>query len=124
MKTFRIITTVFIALVWLVSGLYAKLLNQAPWHKMIVARILSVQYAGMITNTIGVLEILMSVWVLTRIKHRFCAITQMALVAVMNILEVTFARDLLLFGWGNVFFATVFIIIIFLNEYIPERSSL
>lgn len=118
------IVNVFIALVWLANGLYAKLLNNAPWHRQIVARILSVQYSGIIINTIGVLEILMAIWVLSGIKHRFCAILQIALVAVMNILEVTYARDLLLFGWGNLFFATAFIIIIFLNEYVPKRSSL
>lgn len=118
------IVNVFIALVWLANGLYAKLLNNVPRHRMIVATILGPQYAGILINMIGVSEVLMAVWILTRIKHRFCAIVQMVVVAVMNILEQIFAHDLLLFGWGNLFFATVFIIIIFLNEYVPERSSL
>lgn len=115
------IVNVFIALVWLINGLYCKVLDYVPRHQMIVARILGDDYAGILTKTIGVSEILMAIWILTRIKHRLCAVTQMLVVATMNIIEFMLAPDLLLFGRMNMLIAAIFIIVIFLNEFIPDR---
>lgn len=114
-----------IALVWLINGLYCKVLDKVPRHRMIVASILGDEYAQLLTVTIGVLEIGMAVWILTRIYARLCAITQILIVALMNILEFILVPDLLLFGHFNIVVASCFILIIYLNEFIlSERSSL
>ena len=118
------IVNILIALVWLVNGLYCKVLNYVPRHQQIVARILGDDYAGILTRAIGVSEIGMAIWVLTGIKHRWCAIAQILLVATMNIIEFILAPDLLLFGRVNIIIAFIFIIVIFLHEFIAERSSL
>lgn len=119
------ICNVLIALVWLVNGLFCKVLNLVPRHRQIVARILGDEYATLATRTIGVLEILMAIWILTRIQLRLCAITQIVIVAVMNILEFILVPDLLLFGRINIIIATFFILIIFINEFsILKKPSL
>jgi hypothetical protein len=119
------ICSILIALVWLVNGLFCKVLNFVPRHQQIVSRILGDEYAVLATKTIGVLEILMAVWILTRIQSRLCAITQIVIVAIMNILEFILVPDLLLFGRINIIVATFFILIIFINEFsILKKSSL
>lgn len=109
-----------IAIVWIVNGLFCKVLLLVPRHQQIVARILGVEHAGLLTRTIGILEIGMAVWVLSGIKSRWCAITQILLVAVMNIIEFIVVPDLLLFGRINILVAAIFIYVIYRNEFKPS----
>jgi hypothetical protein len=110
--------TVAIALVWLINGLYCKVLNFVPRHGMIVARILGDGHAGAITKAIGVLEVFMFVWVFSGVAARLCAVVQIILVAVMNVIEFFQAPDLLLFGRMNAVIALLFIGVIYCNEFL------
>ena len=112
-----------IALVWLINGLYCKLLNLVPRHKQIVARILVQEHAGLFTKAIGISEILMAFWIVSRIQSRWCAIVQIALIATMNTIEYFLAPDLLLFGRVNALLALLLITIIALNEFALPFSS-
>jgi hypothetical protein len=85
-KLSGIIATTFICLVWFANGLFCKVLNLVPRHEQIVARILGDQYSGIFTKAIGISEILMVVWIASKIKSRVCAIFQMLIVATMNII--------------------------------------
>ena len=107
----------FIALVWLVNGLVCKVLNLVPRHEQIVARILGDQYSRPLTLAIGVAEIGMAIWVLSGIQPKYNAILQMAIVAVMNLIEFVFAPDLLLWGRWNALFALIFILIIYYSAF-------
>ena len=118
-----ILFTVVISLVWFVNGFFCKVLNLVPRHQQIVARILGEQYAWLATKAIGVSEILMVVWILSRIESRFCAITQMAIIGTMNIIEFFLAPDLLLFGRMNILFASAFIALIYVNEFIFRKRA-
>lgn len=109
--------TMGIALVWLINGLICKLLNLVPRHQMIVSRILGEDYSNIATKTIGISEIFMSIWIISKIKSRFCALTQIVVIATMNIIEFILAPDLLLFGKFNSIVAIIFILIIFINEF-------
>ncbi|MEO8513871.1 MAG: DoxX-like family protein [Ignavibacteria bacterium] len=120
--TLHKILTVLISLVWLINGLFAKVLGLVPRHQQIVARILGESYAFIATKAIGTFEILMFVWVVSRVKSRFCAVTQISIVAVMNTLEYYIAPDLLLFGKLNSIVAVFFIITVYYNEFILNRS--
>lgn len=119
----RYILTTFICLVWLANGLFCKVLNLVPRHQEIVARILGEQYSWLITKAIGVSEMLMVVWILSRIKIRFCAIFQMVIIATMNMIEFVLAPDLLLFGRMNIVFASIFIVLIYVNEFVVKKSK-
>jgi hypothetical protein len=113
-----------IALVWLINGLFCKVLNLVPRHELIVARILGDAHSGLLTKAIGSFEILMFIWIMSGIKRRWSAILQVILVATMNIIEFIHAPDLLLFGRMNIVFASVFIMIILVNEFILRRNSM
>jgi len=109
--------TILIALVWFVNGLFCKLLNLAPRHQMIVSRILGEQYSFIATKTIGSLELLMAVWILSRIKPKLCAYTQLVIVGAMVTIECFLTPDLLLFGYGNIVPALFFMGLVYVNEF-------
>ncbi len=117
------ILTILIATVWFVNGLFCKVLNFVPRHEQIVARILDGGYSRTLTILIGLSEIIMAIWLLTKFKSKFNAITQMVVVATMNILEFIFVPDLLLWGRLNSVFALLFIGIIYYNEFILNKNQ-
>ncbi len=102
-----------IALVWLINGLYCKVLNLVPRHRQIVGEILGNEHAPLLTTTIGITEILMVVWILSKIQPKWCTIVQIATIATMNIIEFTLVPHLLLFGKGNILLAAVLIVCIY-----------
>jgi hypothetical protein len=81
------VLTGFIATVWLVNGLFCKVLELVPRHQDIVARILSNEHARLLTVLIGLAEIGMAVWIISGNWRRFNAVTQIMVVAAMNTLE-------------------------------------
>ena len=115
----------FIALVWLVNGLYCKILGYVPRHEQIVAEILGSEYARELTILIGFSELVMTVWVLSGFKSRLSAIIQILIVASMNLLEFLLVPDLLLWGRWNAFFAFLFVALVYMNEFIvrPKQTN-
>jgi hypothetical protein len=111
------ILTYFIATVWLINGLFCKVLNLVPRHEQIVGQILGQDHSRPLTILIGLSEIAMAIWILTKIKPRLNAIVQMTIVATMNILEFILTPDLLLWGRLNIVFAFLFIGLIYYNEF-------
>jgi hypothetical protein len=114
--------TFLIALVWFLNGLFAKVLGFVPRHEQIAARFFGEDYSGILIKAIGFGEILMAVWILSRFFPRLNAVTQIVLVAMMNVLEFFFARDLLLWGGLNAVFALIFIVVIYYNEFISSKN--
>jgi hypothetical protein len=121
-STYKVIKYL-IAIVWLVNGLYCKVLNLVPRHQLIVARILGPDHAGFFTRLIGISEIFMAIWILSSIKPRFCALVQIAVVGAMNLIEYFLAPDLLLFGKLNAFFAFLFMTLIYCNEFVIAKKT-
>ncbi len=116
-KNLHKILTYGIAMVWLANGLLCKVLNLVPRHEQIVARILGGEYSRILTLSIGLSEMLMTIWILSRIKTSLNAITQMTIIGLMNMLEFILAPDLLLWGRFNSVFAFLFILLIYYNEF-------
>ncbi|WP_223559307.1 DoxX-like family protein [Chryseobacterium lathyri] len=117
MKSIYNIVIYSIATVWMINGLFCKVLNLVPRHEEIVARILGGNYSRILTLLIGCSEILMAIWILTGINSRFNAIAQIVIIAAMNMLEFILAPDLLLWGRFNSLFAFLFIVLIYFNEF-------
>ncbi len=90
------LVTVVLASVWIVNGLFAKLLGFVPRHQAIVARFFGEAAAPLLTRVIGGAEIVMALWILSGRHRRSCAISQTILIVTMNGLELWKARDLLL----------------------------
>ncbi|SHF91332.1 DoxX-like family protein [Flavisolibacter ginsengisoli] len=111
------ILTSFIATVWLINGLVCKVLNLVPRHQEIVTRILGDEHARLLTTLIGVSEIGMAIWILSGIWTRLNTVTQIVVIGTMNTLEFFLVPDLLLWGKANAFFAILFILVIYYNEF-------
>ncbi len=117
------ILTWFTAAVWLVFGLFCKVLNLVPRQEKIVERILGMQYAEVLTKGIGAAEVVMALWILSGVMPRFNAVAQIAIVSAMNILEFLLAPDLLLWGRFNAVFAALFVIVVYYNEFVLQRDA-
>ncbi len=116
---------ILIALVWLVNGLFCKVLNFVPRHEQIVAKILHLDRpsANIFTMLIGISEIFMAIWILSRIIHKLNALAQIIIIATMNMLELFLAPELLLWGKLNSIFALLFIMVIYYNEFILDSNN-
>jgi uncharacterized membrane protein YphA (DoxX/SURF4 family) len=112
----------FIALVWLINGLFCKVFNLVPRHQQIVSEILGNEQSRLYTILIGISESLMAVWILSGLYTRINAITQIVVIAVMNTLEFILVPDLLLWGRINAVFAFLFIVLIYYNEFLLNKN--
>jgi hypothetical protein len=121
-RTINKILTYLIATVWVANGLFCKVLNLVPRHQEIVSRILGTDYFRILTILIGLSEIFMAIWILSKIKTRFNAVAQIAIVATMNTLEFLLVPDLLLWGKLNSFFAFIFILVVYFNEFYLNKK--
>ncbi len=120
-KIYKILTFC-IATVWIVNGLFCKVLNLVPRHEQIVARILGDDYSRVLTVLIGLSEIAMAIWVLSKFKSKLNAIAQIVIVGIMNTLEFILVPDLLLWGKLNSLFAFIFILVVYFNEFYLNKK--
>jgi len=92
----------FVAAVWLLHGLYNKLLGGSARHLAIVQSVpgLDGVTGERVLTAVGIGEVAIALWVLSGWRPRLCAATQTAVLVSMNVLELTFARDLLLWPAG------------------------
>jgi hypothetical protein len=114
-----------ISIVWLINGLFCKVLGLVPRHEQIVGRILGKPYAPLFTLLIGFAEIGMAIWIMKGLRHKETALLQILIIAVMNVLEFFLAPDLLLWGRFNAVFAGLLMIIIFYTYFVlrPKLQS-
>lgn len=110
----------FFSLIWLVNGLFCKILNLVPRHQQIVAEILGETYAKPLTIAIGVGEVLMAIWIISRKFAQLSAITQILLIVTMNILEFILAPHLLLWGRLNIVFALCLAALVYCQGFVLE----
>lgn len=115
-----------IAAVWLINGLYCKVLDMVPRHQQIVGEILSEDHAFWLTKVIGFGEVMIGLWVLSRRYGKLATVVQIVLVMVMNVLEFFLVPDVLLWGGLNLFFAILFSVVLFWRGFVfsQERGAL
>jgi hypothetical protein len=100
--TFHTAAQIVIGSVWVFHGLYSKILDGIPRHRLIVAKILGAANAGISTKLIGLLEVLLGLWAFTRWQPVGCAVVQTAAIVGMNALEICLAGELLISAVGMV----------------------
>lgn len=122
-KSLHQLLTWCIALIWLANGLFCKVLNLVPRHQQIVSSILGNKHARLLTIVIGFSEILMVIWIISKIKSRLNAIAQILIIAVMNTLEFILVPDLLLWGKFNAAFALILVLIVYYNEFYLNKKT-
>ncbi|HEX6732039.1 MAG TPA: DoxX-like family protein [Pyrinomonadaceae bacterium] len=84
------------AAVWLLFGMWFKVLGMVPRHRLIAAAILGEAVATPVIMLVGIAEIAIALWIVSGIYPRFCAIVQSIAIVTMNALELSIARELLL----------------------------
>lgn len=89
-----------------------------PRHQQIVAEILGNEHARILTILIGVSEVVMAIWVLSRFKSKLNTYLQISVVLVMNVLEFILVPELLLWGRMNILFALIFVGVVYWNEFV------
>jgi hypothetical protein len=110
------------AAVWLVNGIYCKILDQVPRHRGIVAKILGSEHSVVLTQLIGFSEVVMALWILSGYRWKWSCAAQISAVAMMNILEFFLAPDMLLFGHFNALFAFAYIALVAWVGYFDKKS--
>ncbi len=121
-KSVHKLLTYCIATIWIANGLFCKVLNLVPRHQQIVARILGTEHSRSLTLAIGFSELFMAIWILSGIRSKLNAMTQILIIATMNTLEFILVPDLLLWGKANAIFAIILIGIIFFNEFYLNKK--
>ncbi len=116
-KTIHKLLTYCIAAIWLLNGLFCKVLDLVPRHQQIVANILGDKYSRTLTILIGLSEIGMAIWILSGIRTKVNAISQIIIIGTMNTLEFLLVPHLLLWGKCNSLFAFLLITTIYYNEF-------
>ena len=96
------LSTSIVASVWLVHGLLNKLLHFSPRHLQIVQSVpgLAGSRGEFLLTAIGLCEVGIAVWVLSGWTAALCAAVQTVVLLSMNIVELSFARPLLLWPAG------------------------
>ena len=101
-ETFHVAAQIVIGSVWVFHGLYSKIFDGIPRHRLIVGKILGAANAGIATKVIGLLELLLGLWAFTGWQPVGCAVVQTAAIVTMNALEIFIARELLISAIGMV----------------------
>ncbi len=114
------ILRILIALVWLINGLFCKVINLVPRHTEIVAQVLGDEYARLLTILIGLGETILALWILSGKCAKPTALLQIALVTSMNTIEYFMVSDMLLWGRFNSIFALLFAILIYYHAFIQK----
>jgi uncharacterized membrane protein YphA (DoxX/SURF4 family) len=99
---FTEITVRLVAAVWLVHGLSNKLLGGSARHLAIVQSVPGLDgIAGeRMLALVGVGEVVIALWILSGWRPWLCAAAQTLVLLSMNVVELTFARSLLLWPAG------------------------
>jgi hypothetical protein len=108
-----IVLSCMVGSVWLLHGLCNKLLHGSPRHLLIVQSVpgLSGQVGEIVLNAVGAAEVLLALWIISGIRPWLALIVQTIALLSMNVVELTFAREHLLWPMGliplNLAFLTV-----------------
>jgi DoxX-like family len=121
-KVIHYILNCCIATIWLLNGLFCKVFKLVPRHQEIVARILGTNHSRAFTFLIGLSETAMAIWIVTGIRSRLNAATQILIIATMNTIEFFLAPDLLFWGKLNAVYAFILIVVIYYNEFYLNRK--
>src|SRR5262245_26952360 len=115
------LSTVVVASVWLVHGLFNKLLHFSPRHLQIVQCVpgLDGHRGELVLTAVGMCEVGIAVWVLSGWAAVVCAAVQTVFLLSMNIVELSVARSLLLWPAGLIPINLAFLAV----AWVAARSS-
>lgn len=88
---------VAVAAVWLYEGLWCKLLGREPNQARVVGAVpqLGARFGGPFLKMLGIVEVVLALWVLSRIGPVVCALAQTVLLVALNACGLLFASELI-----------------------------
>lgn len=101
-----------IGCVWVFHGLYSKILDGIPRHRMIVGRIFGEDLAKPVVMTVGMLEIALGLWAWSGRWRIPCAAVQTLAIVTMNTIEILRAKDLLISAIGMLLLNGAFLVLV------------
>jgi len=120
-ESLHLVAQIVIGSVWVFHGLYSKILNGIPRHRLIVGKILGATHANLATKVIGVLEVLLGVWAFTGWHPVACAAVQTAAIVSMNALEIYLTRELLISALGMAILNLGFLALVWHWAFVAAR---
>ncbi|TAG10051.1 MAG: hypothetical protein EAZ42_05155 [Verrucomicrobia bacterium] len=122
-KHFHLYLSFIIGSVWIFHGLYSKISDGIPRHRQIVERILGEEMRDVATLSIGILEVMLGLWIFSRIWRKCCALVQTLALVSMNILEIRLAKDLLVSAPGMVVLNLAFLSLVWYWAIYQPKSD-
>ncbi|WP_180540423.1 DoxX-like family protein [Nevskia soli] len=110
-----------VAAVWLYEGLWNKVLGNAQRESDIVAMVpkLGPLFGKWFLKLLGVIEVAIAAWILSGIYPGACAIVQIALLVVLNINGLLWARQLIHDPAGMVVKNAAFLVLVWACGALP-----
>jgi hypothetical protein len=110
-----------VAAVWLYEGLWCKLLGRVYSQVEVVAAVpwLGPRVASAFLRMLGVVEVALAAWVLTGAAPGICAVTQTALLIVLNANGILWARRVIHEPAGMIVKNAAFLILVWVCGAIP-----
>ncbi len=108
------------ALIWLANGLWCKVFGMVPRHQEIVGAIISPAIAPPLTLAIGFAEVGIAAWIMSGWRYRWCALVQIVIILLMNVIEFMTVPELLLWGRWNIVLAALLCAVIYWTAFVPK----
>lgn len=110
-----------VAAVWLYEGLWCKLLSGEPRQKEVVA---AVPHAGprlgkSFLKLLGLVEVFVATWVLSRVAPIACALVQTALLIALNTAGLIWARHIIHDPPGMIIKNVAFLVLVWVSASFP-----
>jgi hypothetical protein len=103
-----------VAAVWLYEGLWCKILGRVPSQVAVVTAVprLGPRFGALFLKTLGIVEVALAVWVMVGIAPGMCAIVQTALLVVLNVNGLLWARRIIHEPGGMVIKNIAFLVLV------------
>ncbi|MFY9729116.1 MAG: DoxX-like family protein [Candidatus Acidiferrales bacterium] len=110
-----------VAAVWLYEGLWCKILGRVQSQVEVVTAVprLGLRFGATFLKLLGAVEIALAAWVMVGIAPGTCAITQTALLVVLNANGLIWARSIIHEPVGMVVKNTAFLVLVWVCGAIP-----
>lgn len=111
-----------VAAVWLYEGLWCKILGRVQSQVEVVTAVprLGLRFGATFLKLLGAVEIALAAWVMVGIAPGTCAITQTALLVVLNANGLIWARSIIHEPVGMVVKNTAFLVLVCVCGAIPR----
>jgi hypothetical protein len=110
-----------VAAVWLYEGLWCKLLGRTPSQVEVVTAVprLGARFGVEFLKSLGVLEVVLAVWVISGVAPALCAVTQTAVLVTLNVNGLLWSRRFIHEPLGMVVKNAAFLLLVWICGAMP-----